>query len=112
MIRRLGLVLLGLYVALVGAIVHRHSVEIWDIAWPWGLVLAVVTTAAVAVAAGRIDRLGEAWYSLGWMLVLVVQSLAPGGSYLVANDWLGWCYSGLGAGSLWAVMIRSSRLQR
>ncbi|MGI9086071.1 MAG: hypothetical protein ACR2FE_12435 [Aeromicrobium sp.] len=112
MILRLGLVLLGVYVALIGAVVHRHTTEVGGVHWPWGLALALVATVAVALAAGRIGQVGEAWYALGWTVVLIVQSVAPGGSFLVANDWFGWVYSSLGMGSLGVVIVRSSRLDR
>jgi hypothetical protein len=111
-ITRLGLVLLGAYVAVIGAVVHRHRVELLGVAWPWGLALALLATAAVAVAAGRVGRIGETWFALGWAVVILAQSLAPGGSYLVADDWLGWAYSLLGMGSLGLIIVRNSRLQR
>ena len=57
--------------------------------WPWGLVLALAATAAVALGAGRVGRVGEAWFALGWAVVILGQSLSPTGSYLVAADWLG-----------------------
>jgi hypothetical protein len=111
-ITRLGLVLLGAYVAVIGAVVHRHRVELWGVAWPWGLVLALVATAAVALGAGRIGRVGETWFALGWAVVILGQSLSPTGSYLVAADWLGWVYSLIGMGSLGAIIVRNSRLQK
>ena len=43
-ITRLGLVLLGAYVALIGAVVHRHQVELLGVDWPWGLALALGAT--------------------------------------------------------------------
>lgn len=109
---RFGLVLLGVYVAVIGAVVHRHTVVVGDVEWPWGLVLALAATIAVGLAAGQVGRVGDAWFALGWTLVLTVQSLAPGGSYLVANDWLGWAYAVLGMGSLGVVIVRNSRLQQ
>jgi len=113
-ITRLGLVLLGAYVALIGAVVHRHQVELLGVDWPWGLALAIGATAAVAVAAGHVRRVrvGETWFALGWSLAIFGQSLAPTGSFLVANDWLGWVYSLLGMVSLGAVIVRNSRRPR
>ena len=98
MIARLALALLGVYVALVGAAVHRHSVELLGVEWPWGLVLALGVLGAVAAAAERIIRLGASWLAIGWSLVLLGQSLSPNGSYLVAADWIGYAYSLLGLG--------------
>lgn len=112
MIARLGLVLLGAYVALIGAVVHRHRAELWGVDWPWGLVLALVATVAIAMAAGRLRRIGATWFSLGWALVVLGQSLSPHGSYLVAADWLGWAFTMLGMGSLGVVIVRDSRLER
>ena len=114
MIARLGLVLLGAYVALIGAVVHRHQVELLGIDWPWGLALAIGATVAVAMGAGHVRRVrvGEAWFALGWAVMILGQSMSPNGSYLVAGDWLGWVYSLVGMGSLGAVMVRNSRLQR
>jgi hypothetical protein len=110
-ITRLGLVLLGAYVALVGAAVHRHQIELLGVDWPWGLVLALVATAAVGLGAGRVGRVGETWFALGWAVVILGQSLSPTGSYLVAADWLGWAYSLIGMGSLGAIIVRNSRLR-
>ncbi len=112
MIARLGLVALGAYVALIGAVVHRHRVELLGVDWPWGLALALAVTAVVAVAAGRVGRVGETWFALGWALVTLAQSLSPGGSYLVAGDWLGWAYTLLGLGSLGLIVVRNSRTSR
>lgn len=109
---RVGLVLLGSYVSLAGALVHRHRIELLGVTWPWGLVLALVATGAVAIAAGRFRPVGGSWYALGWTLMLIVQSLALGGSYLVAEDWLGWSYTGLGLGVVGFVLVRDSRLRR
>ena len=109
MLARAGLLLLGAYVAVVGAAVHRHRSELFAVDWPWGLVLAVGAAAAAALAAGRVMRLGAAWFTLGWAAVLVAQSLQPGGSYLVASDALGYTYSLLGLGTLAAVVVRDAR---
>ena len=112
MIARLGLALLGVYVALIGAVVHRHSTELLGVDWPWGLVLALGVIGAVAVAAERIARLGASWFAIGWSVVLLGQSLSPNGSYFVAADWLGYAYSLLGLGSLGVIIVRSSRNSR
>jgi hypothetical protein len=111
-IARLGLTLLGAYVGLIGGAVHRHSVELGGIHWPWGLVLALAVLAAVAAGAERIARLGAAWFAIGWSLVLLGQSLSPDGSYLVAADWIGYVYAVLGLGSLAVIIVRGSKVQR
>ena len=112
MIARLGLTLLGIYVALVGGAVHRHSSELQGVDWPWGLVLTLGVLGAVAAAAERIMRLGASWFAIGWSLVLLGQSLSSNGSYLVASDWIGYAYSLLGLGSLGVIIVRSSRVER
>ena len=112
MIARLGLTLLGAYVGLVGGAVHRHTVELLGIHWPWGLVLALAVITAVAAGAERIARLGASWFAIGWSLVLLGQSLSPNGSYLVAADWIGYAYSVLGLGLLAVIIVRGSRVQR
>lgn len=109
---RAGLVLLGAYVGLAGAFVHRHGVDLLGVAWPWGLVVALFATAAVATAVGPWCRVGEAWFALGWGLVLILQPWSPDGSYLVADDWLGWTYSFGGVGALGLVVVRGSRVER
>ncbi len=109
---RLGLVLLGGFVGLAGAVVHRHQSELLGVVWPWGLMLALMAAAAVAMAAGNLHRLGEAWFTIGWGLVLLIQPWSPGGSYLVADDWLGWSFSIGGMGALGLVVVRNSRLDR
>ena len=112
MIARLGLALLGAYVGLVGAVVHRHSVELLGVDWPWGTVLAVGAAGAVAVAAGRVIELGASWFAIGWSVVLLGQALSPSGSFFVASDWIGYAYSLLGLGSLGVIIVRNSRVKR
>ncbi len=111
MIARLGLTLLGAYVGLIGGAVHRHSIELLGVHWPWGLVLALAVLGAVAAGAERIARLGASWFAIGWSLVLLGQSLSPNGSYLVAADGIGYAYSLLGLGSLGVIIVRRSRVQ-
>jgi hypothetical protein len=92
-VKRVALALLGAYVGVIGAVVHRHTVHTAGLHWPWGSALAIGVTYVVAVAAGRWIPVGAAWFGLGWAVVLMVQQLAPGGSYLIAGDWLGWTYT-------------------
>lgn len=82
--RHLGLLTLGVLVALVGTGVHRASA-------PWGLVLALL----VVAAAGVLARAWVGWpglLTIGMAVVTTVAVLAgrgPGGDVLVALDVLG-----------------------
>lgn len=109
---RVGLLLTGAYVGVLGSFVHRHEWRAGDVDWPWGLVLSVAVTAAVAVAASRLHRVGAAWFALGWGVVLMVPMLAVNGSYLVADDWLGWTYALTGTGAIVVVLFLVPRLAR
>ena len=107
--RRAALVVLGAYVGGIGAFVHRHLWRSVGVEWPWGLVLVVVTTYAVAVAADRTAPVGGAWFGLGWGIALLAQQFSPGGSYLVASDWLGWSFT---IGCLGAIVVAVRRTPR
>lgn len=107
--KRAALVLLGAYVGVVGAFVHRHVWRSHGVDWPWGVLLAVVVTYAVVLAAERIVPTGGAWFGLGWGIVLLAQQFSPGGSYLVASDWLGWSFT---IGSLGAIVVGVVRTPR
>jgi hypothetical protein len=109
-VRRAALVLLGAYLAVIGAFVHRHTWRIGGTDWPWGLVLVVLTTYAVVVAADRLAPVGGAWIALGWGVLLLAQQLAPGGSYLVASDWLGWSFTIGCLGAIVLGVLRPPRL--
>jgi hypothetical protein len=110
-VKRAVLLLLGAYVGVVGALVHRHTWRVGGIDWPWGLVLAVVATYVLVLAAGMSLPVGGAWFALGWGAALVVQQLAPGGDYLVAADGLGWSYVGAGLGAIVLGVVRPPRLR-
>lgn len=97
MLKRAALVFVGAYLCVVAAIVHRHTVGVSGTQVPWGLVLALVATAAVVLAASELVRVGGAWLGLGWAAMLTALQLSPGGSYLVATDWMGLTFA---AGSL------------
>lgn len=109
---RVGLLFAGAYVGVLGSFVHRHEWRAGGVAWPWGLVLSVAVTALVAVAAARLHRVGAAWFALGWGLVLMVPMMLSNGSYLVADDWLGWTYSLAGTGAIVGVLFLLPRLSR
>lgn len=89
MLPRAGLAVLGVYVCLLGAVVHRQVWRAVDVTWPWGLVVVVVVTFVVTLAATRVMYLGGAWLALGWAAGLLALQWSPGGGYLVASDWLG-----------------------
>lgn len=86
---RAALVVLGGYVCLLGAVLHRHVWQAADVTWPWGLVVVVALTGLVTVAANRTTQSGGAWVALGWAAGLLALQWSPGGGYLVAKDWLG-----------------------
>lgn len=99
---RAALVVLGAYVCLLGAVVHR---QVWDAAgvpWPWGVVAAIGVTGLLAVAANHVVRVGGAWLALGWALALLALQWSPSGSYLVASDWPSLVFT---AGSLGAIVL-------
>jgi len=89
--RWVGATALGVFIGLVGTVLHRSSV-------PWGLVLCLAAVASSTV-------LVRAWaglpavvgYALGWLAAVQVLSLTgPGGDVLVpGSDVLGYVW-GLG----------------
>ena len=99
---RAALATLGAYVCLLGAVLHRQVWRIADVSWPWGLVAVIAVTALVTVAAGSVMRIGGAWFAVGWAAALLALQWSPGGSYLVATDWLGLSFT---AGSLGAIIL-------
>lgn len=100
--RRAALVILGIYVCLLGAVLHRHVWQAGGISWPWGLVAVIAMTCAVTLAADGVARVGGAWLALGWAAALLALQWSPGGSYLVASDWLGLSFT---AGCLGGIVI-------
>ena len=107
--KRAALVVLGAYVGVVGAFVHRHTWRSLGVDWPWGLLLAIAGTYAVVLAADRVTRVGGAWFGLGWGIVLLAQQFSPGGSYLIASDWRGWAFT---IGCLGAIVVEVLRTPR
>lgn len=87
--RRVALAVLGAYVCLLGAVVHRQVWAAGDVTVPWGLIAAIAVTGVVAVAANELMRIGSAWFALGWSVGLLSLQWSPGGGYLIASDWLG-----------------------
>lgn len=102
----------GLYVAVLGAAVHRHHDAVLGVTVPWGLLVALAPLVPLALVAERTVRLGSAALLIGWGLVLMLQGTVAPGSYLVASDALSWIYTIVGLGCLVAVVLRVSRLRR
>jgi hypothetical protein len=99
---RAVLVALGAYVCLLGAVLHRQVWRAADVSWPWGLVVVIAVTGLVTVAANGVARVGGAWLALGWAAALLALQWSPGGSYLVASDWLGLSFT---AGCLGVIVL-------
>ncbi len=89
---RIGLLLIGAWTGFVGMIVHRHAVHVGGITWPWGLLLVLVVTAVVVRMCHQLQRVGAAWFALGWIAVVFLERVLGGPSYLVATDWVGWTF--------------------
>ena len=109
MLKRVALVIVGAYLCLVGALVHRHTAYVHGVGWPWGLALVLGATIAVVRAAMRFHRMGAAWLGLGWAVALTALQFSPGNSYLVASDWLGWVFT---AGCLGVIVVGAVRTPR
>jgi len=84
-----AIILLGLYVCLTATIAHRHTATIGGVDVPWGVVLGIIGAYSIARFIDDWVRLGAAFFGLGWAAGLTVPMFSPGGSYLVAQDWLG-----------------------
>lgn len=91
-LKQAALIVLGLYVCFTATIAHRQSYAIGGVDVPWGLLLGLVGAYSVALLADLWVRLGSAFFGLGWGMGLTVPMFAPGGSYLVAQDWIGLCF--------------------
>lgn len=102
----------GLYVAVLGAVVHRHDDTVLGVSVPWGLLLALLPLVPLALLAEQTVRLGSAALLIGWGLIMALQGTVAPGSYLVASDAISWTYTIVGLGCLVAVVLRVSRLRR
>lgn len=100
---------LGLYVCFTATIAHRHTTVISGVDVPWGLFLALIGAYAIARAIDPWVRLGAAFFGLGWGVGLTVPMFSPGGSYLIAQDWLGLSFLFGGLGVLALAVLRGSR---
>ena len=108
--KRAALVLLGAYVGVMGAFVHRHVWHFQGVDWPWGLLLAMAVAYVVVLAADRFIPVGGAWFGLGWASVMLAQQFSPAGSYLIASDWLGWSFTIGSLGVIVVGVVRSPRV--
>lgn len=106
---RAALVVLGFYECYLGAVLHRQEWRAAGVSWPWGLVAAIGLTLVVTLAARQVVRVGGAWFALGWSAALLSLQWSPGGSYLVASDWLGYSYT---SGCLGVIVVCVSRRPR
>jgi hypothetical protein len=88
-LKQAALIVLGLYVCFTATIAHRHTAVVGGLDVPWGLILALVGAYSIARLVDPWVRLGAAFFGLGWAVGLTVPMFSPGGSYLVAQDWLG-----------------------
>lgn len=109
-LRQAALALLGLYVCLVASIVHRHTYVVGGIDLPWGIVLGILAAYSVARSVKRWVRSGDLFFALGWAIGLTLPMFSPGGSYLIAEDWLGMSFMFGGLAVLALAIIRGSRV--
>lgn len=108
-LKQAALALLGLYVCFTATIAHRHTTVVSGVDVPWGLLLALFGTFVIARAIDPLARLGSAFFALGWAVGLTVPMFSPGGSYLVAEDWLGLTFMFGSVGVLALAVLRGSR---
>lgn len=107
--KQAALFFLGLYVCFIATIAHRHTTVISGVDVPWGLLLALVGAYAIARAIDPWVRLGTAFFGLGWAVGLTAPMFSPGGSYLLAQDWLGLSFLLGGLGVLALAVVRGPR---
>lgn len=102
-------VVLGVWVGTVGLVMHR---QVWDLGvrWPWGLVLALLTTMFVLRALATGPRLVSVWFLLGWAVVLLAPAVLVGDDFLVASDSLTWTWLLASAGLIVIDVVRASRV--
>lgn len=109
---RAGLVVVGAYVCLLGAVLHRQTWWAAGVSWPWGLLVVLALTLLVTSAANGVSRVGGAWFALGWAVALLALQWSPDGSYLVASDWLGLSFTIGGVGVIVLAISIRPRLAR
>lgn len=110
-LKQAALTILGLYVCFAATIAHRHTTVLDGVDLPWGLLLGLIAAYSIARAIDPWVRLGAAFFGLGWALglSLTVPMFSPGGSYLVAQDWLGLSFLFGSMGALALAVLRGSR---
>ncbi|WP_229051676.1 hypothetical protein [Aeromicrobium sp. Leaf350] len=96
----------------LGAVVHRHDADLVGVDVPWGLLVALAPLVPLVLVADRTVSLGGAAIMIGWGAVLVLQSSASPGQYLIGDDPVGWTYTLLGLALLVVTVIGNSRLRR
>lgn len=111
-LRQVVLVVFGLYACLAATIAHRHTVAVDNIDLPLGLLLALIGAYSIARAVDPWAGLGSAYFALGWAIGLTLPMLPPGGSYLIAEDWLGVTFMLGSVGGLALAVVRGSRTPR
>lgn len=109
---RAALAALGVYVCLLGAVVHRQLWHAGDLSVPWGLIAAIAVTGLVALAANGVMRIGGAWLAFGWAAGLLSLQWSPGGGYLVASDWLGLSFTAGCLGVIVAVVVLQPKVEQ
>lgn len=108
-LRQAGLAAVGLYVCLIASVVHRHTLDVGGVELPWAMLIGFVAAYSIARAVHPWVRLGDVFFALGWALGLTIPMFSPGGSYLIAEDWLGISFMIGGLLVLAAAVIGSSR---
>ncbi len=107
MIRILSL-LTGFYVGVLGAAVHRVHLNLADIAIPWAMVLAVLTTALLMAFLSRQRWLGEL-FAIGWIAAMVFCTGISNRGYLVELNAYGIAFLFFCFGALMTVLVRTPR---
>lgn len=101
---------LGVGVAGLGLLAHRHVVRVGDVPLPWGLALALVTAFAIVVAVGLAGAPAAAIVAGGWTVcVLLVLRGRPEGDFLLAADATGQAFAWGGLATVAAGFVVSVR---
>lgn len=101
---RLLIALVGGYVSVLGAFLHRMQWET-PVSVPWGMAVALVAVGLMAVVSNHLVVSGAAWFAMGWTAFVLVQGMNSSGSYLIGSDVWGWTYMALGVLIMIAITI-------